>query len=188
MSRFLRISRPHVLQRKQRKGVPGTMNNYDKVANFLTVGRVPRGELAAMDPEKSFRSLRLIIEELDELREALTAFNKKPSLDTLAEVADALIDIEYVVNNMHYDLGLPAMQLFDCVHDSNMAKFTVCGSCAGLGGDGLHTCNMCGDTGLLVIKDENGKIRKPEGWQRPELHPILYAEYKRSYERIKNKK
>lgn len=177
---FLRISRQHIAQRK-RKGVTGTMNNYDKVAAFLDVGLVPRGELAAMDPSKTARSLRLIVEEVDELRAALISFEGKPSLDTLAEVADALIDIEYVINNMHYELGLPSMELFDCVHQANMAKFTVCGNCDGRG------CNLCGNTGLIVIKDENGKIRKPEGWQRPDLHPILYAEYKRSYDRIKRK-
>jgi predicted HAD superfamily Cof-like phosphohydrolase len=76
-----------------------------------------------------------MVEEFTEYLEAEHSGN-------LVEIADALIDLEYVTLGTHLEYGLPQPKLFKEVHNANMAKLDVAGE---------------------PIKDEGGKILKPEG-------------------------
>lgn len=64
------------------------------------------------------------------------------------EVVDALGDILYVAYGCALDAGVDVDAAFARIHESNMAK---------LGPDGRP------------IKDEHGKVRKPDGWEPPWL-------------------
>jgi predicted HAD superfamily Cof-like phosphohydrolase len=59
--------------------------------------------------------LNLILEEVEELKEALEKKDFK-------EVVDALADIEYVVLGMYTAIGVDGDKAFDIVHESNMSK------------------------------------------------------------------
>lgn len=161
------------------------MNNYDKVALFLRVGGIKQGELANIRTDATARSTErsyaLIMEEFNELEEAMEKFRADRSLQTLIDVTDALIDIEYVINNMHYELGLPAMKLFNEVHESNMRKLLPCPSCQVSKEDGCVVCNY---TGYVVRKSPVGKILKPEGWQKPDISKVLCRAYEESVDRV----
>lgn len=69
------------------------------------------------------------------------------------EILDALADVQYVLYGCALDAGLDVDAAFERVHKSNMAK---------LGPDGKP------------IKDEFGKVRKPEGWQPPDLKDLVH--------------
>lgn len=59
----------------------------------------------------------LIQEELNELKQAITDKN-------IVEIADALCDLQYVLNGAILEFGMKEAfeELFDDVHDSNMSK------------------------------------------------------------------
>jgi len=59
----------------------------------------------------------LIQEELNELKQAITDKN-------IIEIADALCDLQYVLNGTILEFGMKESfeELFDDVHDSNMSK------------------------------------------------------------------
>ena len=98
--------------------------------------------------------LRLINEEVNlELFPALLTWQENPSLENLAEVADACIDSIYVINQLMYSMGIPANEIFAAVHSANMAKVDPV-------------------TGL-VRRREDGKVLKPEGWKAPDVWQIL---------------
>ena len=97
-------------------------------------------------PDVSERTLRmkLITEEFNELCDAEEA-------NDLVEVADALADIIYIACGTAVSYGIPLDDVFAEVHRSNMAKLV----------DGK------------VIRREDGKIQKPEGWTAPDVRGVL---------------
>lgn len=95
----------------------------------------------------SIQSLRydLIYEELRELNEAM--------LDRdIVEVADAIADLLYVVYGTAVSYGIDIEPVFEAVHKSNMDKIWPDGE--------LHY-------------HPNGKVKKPEGWEPPNIKAIL---------------
>jgi predicted HAD superfamily Cof-like phosphohydrolase len=98
-------------------------------------------------PDLKTRLLRiaLIEEELEEL------INAEAQGD-LVEVADALCDLDYVINGMALQYGINLDVCFAEVHASNMSK---------LGADGKP------------ILREDGKVLKGPGYFRPNLSPLL---------------
>jgi predicted HAD superfamily Cof-like phosphohydrolase len=72
----------------------------------------------------------------------------------LVEVADALADVLYLAYQAAASYGLPIDEVFREVHRSNMSKLLPDGS---------------------VLRREDGKVLKPEGWSPPQLAPILDA-------------
>lgn len=60
---------------------------------------------------------------------------------TVVDQADALVDILYYIHDCAVRHGINLDPIFRIVHEANMAKIK----------DG-------------VVKDENGKVQKPEGW------------------------
>ena len=95
----------------------------------------------------SIQSLRydLIYEELRELNDAM--------LDRdIVEVADAIADLLYVVYGTAVSYGIDIEPVFEAVHKSNMDKIWPDGE--------LHY-------------HPNGKVKKPEGWEPPNIKAIL---------------
>lgn len=115
---------------------------YDDVVEFhlktrLVVGTNPR----ILDGDAWARRIRLITEELAEL---CTAHSRKD----LAEFADGLVDLVWVVLGTAAEAGLPFDALWAEVRRSNMAK---------VGGR----------------LDASGKLLKPPGWTPPDIHSVL---------------
>lgn len=134
------------------------MTHLDMVREFHEAfGHPVRTEVNADVPERVLR-MNLIQEEVAELGEALgleydpvfgiwEAFSDGPPVDDV-EVADALSDIDYVVQGAALTFGVPHDDVFVEVHRSNMAK---------VGG---------------AIR-EDGKQLKPPGWTPPDVAGVL---------------
>ena len=93
--------------------------------------------------ERTLR-MRLLAEEMYEYTVAETE-------NDLVEVADALADIVYIACGTAVSYGIPLDTIFKEVHRSNMTKLV----------DGK------------VLRRDDGKIQKPEGWTAPDIKTIL---------------
>lgn len=93
------------------------------------------------------RRIGFITEELGELAAA----------ETLTDQADAYLDIAYFAMGGLVELGIEPSRLWDIVQAANMAKLWA--------------------DGKPRLREPDGKIIKPEGWERPE--PLLEAEIQR---------
>ena len=102
---------------------------------------------AAQMPHEERRKLRYRILK-EEFEEYVAAEND----DDLAEVADALGDMAYIIAGTALEYGIPLDRVLDEIHRSNMAK---------LGPDGKP------------IKRADGKVIKPDGWQPPNIAAVL---------------
>ncbi len=122
------------------------MSNFDSVKKFMqTFGQEVKEK--AEFPNNKISNLRynLIVEELQELKEAL---EKKD----IKEVADALTDILYVTYGAGHAFGINLDKCFQEVQNSNMSK---------LGADGKP------------IYNENGKVMKGPNYFKPNLNKFV---------------
>jgi len=120
--------------------------NYNKVREFMqTFGQAVKDDAEFVDDDVASLRIELISEELEELCEAV---EKKD----LAEIADALTDLLYVVYGAGAAYGIDLDATFDEVHESNMSK---------LGEDGKP------------IYREDGKILKGPNYWKPDLEKFL---------------
>ena len=135
------------------------MTHLDMVAEFHRAFGHPIRTIPGADVSEKALRMNLIQEEVDELASALglewdedsgTWYDIGASVNTV-EVADALADIDYVVQGAALVFGIPHDAVFDEVHRSNMAKLV----------DGK------------VIRREDGKVLKPEGWTPPDVLGVL---------------
>ena len=124
---------------------------YDRVWEFHEAfgqghrnSQVPRRP-SDVDPKEIELQLKLIDEELKELKDALAA-------DDLVECADALADLDYVVNGLNCLLGLPMEPLAIEVHRSNMTK-------------------LCPD-GTPILRPD-GKILKSGLYEPPRIKELI---------------
>lgn len=120
----------------------------NQVAEFHEAFGVPNLDNAQIpDLERVVLRVKLIQEELDELKESLEENN-------LIEVADALTDIQYVLLGTVLEFGLQDKfeALFDEIHRSNMSKL---------------------DENGKPIHRADGKVMKSERYFRPDLQSIL---------------
>jgi len=97
-------------------------------------------------PSAEERCLRIRLLE-EEFEEYMAGEGK----DDIVEIADALADIIYIACGTAVSYGIPLDDVFAEVHRSNMAKLV----------DGK------------VIRREDGKIQKPEGWTAPDIRSVL---------------
>ena len=97
-------------------------------------------------PDEDERKLRVKL-----LKEEFIEYMDGESFNDLVEVADALADIIYIACGTAVSYGIPLDDVFAEVHRSNMAKLV----------DGK------------VIRREDGKIQKPEGWTPPDIKGVL---------------
>lgn len=145
-------------------------NSYERVKEFHKVFGHPIGDKPAIpDDDRQELRLALILEEAIELAEAMGYNTRGVSNEVqymlyelgpvenptdLIAVADALGDLDYVVNGAAIEFGIDLPKVTAEVHRSNMTK---------LGSDGKP------------IYREDGKILKGEGYEPPNLEKILFA-------------
>lgn len=96
------------------------MSNFDKVIEFnktfgVTTHNNPQKNIFTQDPKLVDLRLKLIVEEVEELQEALKNHD-------MNETIDALSDILYVVYGAGASFGIDLNKTFDMVHESNMSK------------------------------------------------------------------
>ena len=84
----------------------------------------------------------------EEYLELLYAFEHRD----IVEIADACADLKWVIEGLEHTLDLPQQQIWDEVARSNLAKISENGT---------------------VLRREDGKILKPEGWTEPNIAGIL---------------
>lgn len=108
---------------------------------------IPKLDAPGLGPEDMIElRIKLLKEEVEEYAEAARAGD-------MVEVLDALADIGYILAGTIINHGMQHIydDAFNEVHRSNMAKVV----------DGK------------VIRREDGKVLKPEGWQAPQLTQFL---------------
>lgn len=139
-----------------------TRNSYERVREFHETFGHPIAEVPSLvDDDRFILRIALILEEFIELLEAcgfdVTGFEnvelRKSSYADLVEIADALGDIEYVVNGAALEMGINLPEVVKEIHRSNMTK---------LGPDGKP------------IYREDGKILKGEDYEPPNISRILW--------------
>ena len=129
---------------------------FELVAEFNKRAEQPHdGTVSFNDGDAVVQRMRLITEEYVELTEAVQKATFEDTVENRANVLKETIDLLYVT------LGLGVVffktdvcsKAFDVVHSNNMDKLR----------NG-------------VVKDENGKVVKPEGWQKVDLREVLADE------------
>lgn len=88
------------------------------------------------------------------IQDAINKERGKKVDDILVAQADALTDLSYFNYGSFTILGVEPQALFDIVQNANMSKL--------------------GEDGKPIIREEDGKIMKPEDWQPPE--PLIKEE------------
>lgn len=137
--------------------------SFERVREFHEVfGHPIVDRPSELDFERLSLRLELIREEFCELLEASGledaamevrgVYLNPDGEQNLVEIADALGDLEYVINGMALEAGIPLPDVVAEIHQSNMSK---------LGPDGKP------------IYREDGKILKGEGFKEPRLAEIL---------------
>ena len=122
------------------------MSNFNKVGTFMkTFGQEVKNKPSFSSDKINKLRIDLIVEELEELKEAM---NNKD----LLEVADALTDILYVAYGAGHAFGIDLDKCFDEVQNSNMSK---------LGEDGNP------------IYNESGKVMKGPKYFKPDLSKFV---------------
>lgn len=132
------------------------------VAFGQTVRDVPTTDIT--EAERVLRA-RLVVEEALEFAEAMGCWVKAPAGGTfvspasvevlldpagsvdLVEATDAIGDLTVVTKGSALTLGVPCDEVLEVIHETNMAKL--------------------GPDGRPVLREEDGKVVKPEGWQPP---------------------
>ena len=110
---------------------------------FNEAFEIPNLETPGLGPDELIElRIKLLTEEVQEYAEAAKSGD-------LVEVLDALADIGYILAGTIINHGMQDIydDAFNEVHRSNMAKLV----------DGK------------VIRRDDGKVLKPEGWQPPQL-------------------
>ena len=122
------------------------MTNFEKVALFMkTFGQDVKTKPSLSTKKINDLRISLIIEELNELKDAIKN-------NDLVETADALTDILYVTYGAGQAFGINLDKCFEEVQNSNMSK---------LGEDGKP------------IYNENGKVLKGPNYFKPNLLKII---------------
>jgi len=122
------------------------MSNFNKVIQFMTsFGQEVKYSPELADHKTAMLRLKLILEEYEELEDAVTEGH-------LVGIADALTDILYVTYGAGAAYGIDLDKCFEEVHNSNMSK---------LGEDGKP------------IYREDGKVMKGPNYWEPDLLKVL---------------
>lgn len=122
------------------------MSNFKSVKKFmLNYGQEVKPKPGFPDNKIVKLRYNLILEELNELKEAINEKN-------LLEVADALTDILYVTYGAGHAFGINLDKCFTEVQRSNMSK---------LGKDGK------------AIFNEKGKVMKGPNYSKPNLYQFI---------------
>lgn len=85
---------------------------------------------------------------MEEFRELITAYGNRD----VVEIADACADLKWVIEGLEHTLNIPQQEVWNEVARSNLAKISEGGK---------------------VLKREDGKVLKPEGWTPPDIKTII---------------
>lgn len=138
------------------------------------------GQTAGPETASLYRTL--VDEKGAELNGAWDRHQEAPGAETATGVANACIDLIYVLIGLMHGLGLDPQPLWDEVNRSNIDKIKhVCTRCNGsgavVGENGpLDACPDCNGQGYIYevrTRREDGKVLKPDGWQPPALLPLV---------------
>ena len=122
------------------------MTNFEKVGKFMKIFGQDVKTSSGLSSEKiNLLRIKLIEEELSELKKAMNEKN-------LTEVADALTDILYVTYGAGHAFGIDLDKCFDEVQKSNMSKLD--------------------NTGKPIYNDL-GKVMKGPNYFKPNLSKFL---------------
>lgn len=143
-----------------------TLKHY--IEKFMRAARQPKVERLGQVPSADTVKLgiALIEEELQELKDAIVKAEIRHDtgacladgtidLSTIAEVADALADLLYVVMWNAVAWRIPIVEVLEEVQRSNMTKFS----------------------GPTRKDPLTGKVLKPDGWQPPDIWRVLSRAY-----------
>ena len=97
-------------------------------------------------PDHQERELRMRL-----MKEEFNEYNKAEDNNDLTNLAVELADIIYIACGTAVSYGIPLDDVFNAIHQANMNKLV----------DGK------------VIRREDGKIKKPDGWQPADIEGIL---------------
>lgn len=97
-------------------------------------------------PDYQERELRMRL-----MKEEFNEYNKAEDNSDITNLAVELADIIYIACGTAVSYGIPLDEVFEAIHAANMNKLI----------DGK------------VIRREDGKIKKPDGWQPADIAGIL---------------
>ena len=120
------------------------MSYQSDVEIFMKIGRQPTKKVPSLESEEAILYMKLISEEYEETLEAFKQGD-------LVEVADGLTDLVWVIMGMCNSCGMNFDNLWNEVRASNMSKFV----------EGK------------AIKNEYGKIMKPDTYFKPNIEKAL---------------
>ena len=120
------------------------MSYQSDVEKFMRAGDQPISKELSIDSKEADLYVNLITEEY---KETIEAFENKD----IIELADGLIDMVWVIMRMCNSCGINFEKVWQEVKASNMSKFV----------DGK------------AIKNEKGKIMKPESYFKPNIKQVL---------------
>lgn len=123
-------------------------NMFQEVKKFQTAV----GQNVSEVPEFPDENERVLRRKL--LREEVDEYFDGEDKDDLENVAKELADIIYIVCGTAASYGIPLDRVFNEVHRSNMEKLV----------DGK------------VVRRDDGKILKPQGWTAPDIKSVLYGD------------
>lgn len=152
-----------------------------KQEEFISEGPASLDE-SNISEKRLHLKMNLIAEEFIELVEAVYGTQAGAILDKawhqaqdadehnrdIVETADALGDLVYVIEGLNLEAGIPANEIFDEIHLSNMSKLDENGE--PVLSDGVTPTKYDGE-----VKPE-GKILKGDGYFDPDLKAILNEE------------
>lgn len=101
-------------------------------------------------------------------------FDKAVELADRADMLDADIDLAWVTIGSALSQGADVEGAAGEVARANLAKLVECANCFGMMAP-ADDCQTCNGSGLVAIKDANGKVRKPDGWVSPNIEPFVCA-------------
>lgn len=150
-----------IVAQVQPSGRAAFMTEFDFVCQFHALMGTWANIKAVPTEEMVVRRIKIVDEEVNKelmpmLRE-LESGKISWSLEHRAQMLDHLVDCVYVLLGTAAELGLPFDMGFEIVHQANMMKFA----------NG-------------VVKNEYGKLVKPEGWIKPDatLFALITQIYK----------
>ena len=123
------------------------MTREGKVAQFLkAAGKKPleRGD----EYDKSYENN--LLEEANELVEAMRDYYENPGVATRANLCKEWADVQVVLSNIAVYLDIPASPSFNRVHNNNMTKVV----------------------GGKILRREDGKILKPDGYVKADMRGL----------------
>ena len=122
------------------------MTNFEKVGLFMTTfGQEIKSKPSFSSDKINTLRVNLIVEELEEFKEAI-------SKKDLKEAADALTDILYVTYGAGHAFGINLDDCFEEVQNSNMSKL---------------------DNNGKPIYNKDGKVMKGPNYFKPDLKKFL---------------